>query len=111
MPEIGHAAFLQSLGWALLNSLWQLAFLWVIYQVVFSFKTSSSPVIKSFIAVIFLTGGFAWFLVTLFSHLFTGSPETVLSSAFSAINGYAEINTWMQSSLSIASVLYLFLLL
>ncbi|MBA2501155.1 MAG: M48 family metalloprotease [Chitinophagaceae bacterium] len=110
MPEIGHAAFLQSLGWALLNSLWQLAFLWVIYQVVFSFKTSSSPVIKSFIAVIFLTGGFAWFLVTLFSHLFTGSPETVLSSAFSAINGYAEINTWMQSSLSIASVLYLFLL-
>lgn len=110
MPDIGHAAFLQSLGWALLNSLWQLAFLWVIYQVVFSFKTSSSPVIKSFTASLFLTGGFVWFLFTLFSHIFSGSPETILSSAFSAINGYTEINTWLQSSLPIASVLYLFLL-
>ena len=110
MPDIGHAAFLQSLGWALLNSLWQLAFLWVIYQVVFSFKTSPSPVIKSLTASLFLTTGFGWFLFTLFSHLFSGSPETSLSSAFSAINGYAEINTWLQSSLPIASVLYLFLL-
>ncbi len=110
MPDIGHAAFLQSLGWALLNSLWQLAFLWVIYQVVFSFKTSPSPVIKSLTASLFLTAGFAWFLFTLFSHLFSGSPETILSSAFSAINGYAEINTWLQSSLPIASVLYLILL-
>lgn len=110
MPDFGHAAFLQSLGWALLNSLWQLAFLWVIYQVVFSFKTSPSPVIKSFTAFLLLTAGFAWFLFTLFSHLYSGSPETILSSAFSAINGYAEINTWLQSSLPIASVFYLLLL-
>jgi len=31
---VGQSNFLQALGWAVLNSLWQMAFLWVIYQLI-----------------------------------------------------------------------------
>src|SRR5690606_21816711 len=109
MPEIGHVDFLQSLGWALLNSLWQMAFLWVIYQVIYSFNTTATPARKSLLATLFLTSGFAWFIYTLFNHLFSGSTETLLSSAYFAVEGN-EINTWLQSSLPVASLLYLLLL-
>ncbi len=33
----GQTNFLQSLGWAVLNSLWQMALLWVAYQVITGF--------------------------------------------------------------------------
>lgn len=110
MPVIGHVDFLQSLGWALLNSLWQMAFLWVIYQVIYSFNTSATPARKSLLATLFLTSGFAWFIYTLFNHLFSGSTETLLSSAYFVAEGN-EINTWLQSALPAASLLYLLLLI
>ncbi len=34
----GQSNFLQALGWAVLNSLWQMAFLWVIYQLFTAFS-------------------------------------------------------------------------
>lgn len=109
MPVIGHVDFLQSLGWALLNSLWQVAFLWVIYQVINSFTISSSPARKSLLATLFLTGGFVWFIYTLFNHLFSNSIEILFSAAYFKVE-MSAINTWLQSSLPVASLLYLLLL-
>ena len=33
MALLGQSAFLKALGWALLNSIWQMAILWLVYLV------------------------------------------------------------------------------
>ncbi len=60
--------FLQSLSFALLNSLWQMAFLWIVYNVIVAlFTIKSSTNFKLLIAT--QTSGFLWFIYTLFGSL------------------------------------------
>lgn len=105
---INQANFLQSLGWAVLNSLWQLALLWLVYQLITSAFRSARPAAKSMLATSLLIAGFAWFIYTflvVFSN--TGSSEGV---AF--IGGYEneQVNSWLARTLPAASVIYLLLL-
>ncbi len=108
----GQANFLQSLGWAVLNSLWQLALLWVIYQIISNmFKTTSSS-FKSAMASSLLIAGFAWFIYTFLSAYTSQSTVTAaLSFAFVNTDGNQQLNEWLQQTLPVASILYLVLLL
>ena len=108
----GHTNFLQSLGWAVLNSLWQMALLWVAYQIITTvFKTTKSSV-KSSLASGLLMAGFAWFIYTFFSVFTSSSIDgTVMSSVLiNAENDY-PVNDWIKKYLPVASVLYLLLLI
>jgi len=111
MTGIGQADFLQALGWAVLNSLWQMALLWVIYQLFTAvFKSGSSQ--KSLLATILLLTGFTWFVYTFFSILSSHSADTiVISSGLVSIGGNEQLNAWMKSTLPVASLIYLFLLI
>jgi len=112
MTGIGQANFLQSLGWAVLNSLWQMAFLWVIYQLITGIFRSARPGAKSSLASLLLITGFAWFIYTFIavftSHVADGS---LTLSAFVNREGNQPLNNWLQQTLPVASVLYLTLLL
>lgn len=111
--------FLQALGWAVLNSLWQLALLWVIYQVltgilskiIFSGKPIR-PSAKSSLASMLLIAGFGWFIYTFFS-IFTSHTidDAVISSGFINAEGNEQLNNWLHKTLPVASFLYLILLL
>lgn len=107
----GQASFLQSLGWAVLNSLWQLALLWVIYQVVTGINRKQRSSARATLASSFLIGGFAWFLFTFFSALGNPSVETAIGSS-PLVNAEANpaFNSWLQQTLPIASIIYLVLL-
>ncbi|MDP9231122.1 MAG: M56 family metallopeptidase [Bacteroidota bacterium] len=112
MPAIGHSSFLQSLGWAVLNSLWQMAFLWVIYQAIFSINKSAKSSQKSLMAAVMLMTGFGWFTYTLLSHWFIdASRSTFISNTATGLIANSKINDWLQSTLPVASVIYLVLLL
>lgn len=106
-----QANFLQSLGWAVISSLWQMALLWIIYQVFsFAFKSAKSS-FKSTIATFLLFTGFAWFVYTFLSVYTTNSPEAIIgSSSFFNESADGELNNWLQRSLPVASFLYLILL-
>ena len=106
----GQANFLQSLGWAVLNSLWQLALLWVIYQVITGIFRNAKSSLKSSLASSLLIGGFAWFIYTFFSVYINSSAKTVISSAFVNEESNEQLNVWLQQTLPIASVFYLILL-
>jgi bla regulator protein blaR1 len=70
MGAINQSNFLQALGWAVLNSLWQMALLWVVYQLITTvFKTARSSQ-KSLLASLLAIAGFTWFLLTLVSILY-----------------------------------------
>ncbi|MBI5372268.1 MAG: M48 family metalloprotease [Sphingobacteriales bacterium] len=58
---------LQSLGWALLNSLWQMALLWIVYQVISSLSRQAKASLRSNLATSFLFTGFGWFVLSFIS--------------------------------------------
>ncbi|HEV7780811.1 MAG TPA: M56 family metallopeptidase, partial [Chitinophagaceae bacterium] len=107
----GQANFLQSLGWAVLNSLWQLALLWVVYQVITGLVRGIRSSTKSALASALLIGGFGWFLCTFFATYYdTRADQVILSASFMDAEGNHQLNEWLRQTLPVASVLYLVLL-
>lgn len=105
---IHQANFLQSLGWAVLNSLWQLALLWVLYQFLTTLFRTAKPAAKSVLASSLLILGFAWFVYTFFV-VFGNSRETG-SSAYLSGFGDDAVRNWLDTALPVASVCYIVLL-
>jgi bla regulator protein blaR1 len=111
MTAIGQSNFLQALGWAVLNSLWQMALLWVVYQLITGIFKKAGSSQKSTLAAGFLMAGFAWFIYTFTSILSNeASRDAIVSSGFVNLEGNAQLNDWLQQTLPIASLLYLGLL-
>lgn len=70
---MNQLTFLQSLGWALINSLWQMALLWAIYQLItVSFQKLRASQ-KTSLAILLTFSGFAWFIYTLTDSLLSNS--------------------------------------
>jgi len=112
LPTAIGTNFLQALGWAVLNSLWQMAFLWVIFQVILSFGITK-PATRSKLATTVLGAGFMWFTYTLIFHWFI-DPDSIKRSLL-AIGSFEAGNTvWnekLQLILPYASAAYLLLLI
>jgi beta-lactamase regulating signal transducer with metallopeptidase domain len=93
--------FLQSLSFALLNSLWQMAFLWIFYNIVvvlFTIKPSTN--FKLLVAT--QTSGFLWFIYTLFVSLNSNNISYYESSS-SICSPFIQ-----EKLLPLAAVIYLF---
>lgn len=104
--------FLLALGWAVLNSLWQMAFLWIIYQLFFGFFRKAKASRKSLLASALLITGFGWFIYTFLSVLRSHSPGgTMVTSGFISARGNEELNGWLNTMLPVASLFYLVLLI
>lgn len=62
-----NSYFLQSIGWAIANSFWQTAFLWLLYLAITGIDKKISTLIKYYLSLIFLGVSFTWFVVTIFN--------------------------------------------
>lgn len=103
MATFSHSAFLQALGWATLNSFWQMALLWSLYYVVLQCLPLSSAK-KYNLALAATTGGFAWFILTFWLFYQHNQAYTfVYSKAFVSA-------TLIDQVITAASVTYLCLL-
>jgi bla regulator protein blaR1 len=110
MFAIGQSNFLQALGWAVLNSLWQMALLWVVYQLATAILRKNKSSQKGWLATVLLFSGFAWFVFTFFSILADKPASETGYSAFITINGNESVNNWLYTMLPVASLVYLVLL-
>jgi beta-lactamase regulating signal transducer with metallopeptidase domain len=109
MASVSQINFLQALGWALLNSLWQMALLWVIYKLLLSFFTQLKPGNKASLATLLIISGFGWFLFTFFTSFFFNSTVDF----YKQWSGLIRENTWnlfIEKLLAWGSVIYLFIL-
>jgi beta-lactamase regulating signal transducer with metallopeptidase domain len=107
MPFISHSNFLQALGWAVINSLWQMALLWMIYKFfVFIIKPGSS--LKSKSAFILLIGGTGWFIISFI--LAYNTPVKNNSTLLTWNDISYSLNDRISSILPYASIAYLVLL-
>ncbi len=99
--------FLTALGWALMHSLWQMAFLWLISQFIFLLFKRTSSSFKSLFATTLLIVGMVSFIVTFFLQLsyLHKDEETIFFTNSNISESYFETLT------PIISIIYLFLLL
>ena len=98
--------FLQSLGWAILNSIWQMALLWILYLAIqHFFRLKAAHKFQASLISIFT--GFAWFLFTFFYYLQTSpvAPVALFTGSIEATNSLLRI------TLLSASIAYLGLLI
>lgn len=98
---------LQALGWAVLNSLWQMALLWVIYQVVTAFLKNTKASYKSVLATTLLFAGSFWFVYT-FLIVYSGISDGGMAGTL--ISSGLEAHNWLLQSLPFISGAYLLLL-
>lgn len=121
MPPLSQSLFLQTLGYSIINSLWQYALLWLVY-VLINTVLKLPPRQKYAAGYTLQAGGFVWFVVTFIIHFcrFSSSPEITFSlqKPLFAVNGNAatvreNIFAWLTKAeilLPYLSVLYLVLL-
>src|SRR6476620_483646 len=104
MADWSSSHFLQALGWATLNSFWQMALLWCIFQLLTHFAKLTSNQ-KYLLAVSNVFVGFVWFLLSFSTYFKNGFNETALSKVS------VELSTnELSIVLSCASIAYLLLL-
>ncbi len=126
MQSFLQSAFLQALGYAIANSLWQVALIWLIVLLVNSIGKLTSAK-KYFVSVVAQFTGFAWFIATLqfyysrcsevlqqaqMNEAINNAPAYIAApevSSFSSALLYATIK--MELLLPYLSVAYLFMLL
>src|SRR5690349_22358089 len=91
MQNFLQSVFLQALGYAIANSLWQIALLWLVVVVINNIgKLSSSK--KYFVAVTAQFAGFVWFVFTL-QYYYSKCAEALsqVSSASSLSNASSYV--------------------
>ncbi|MBE7171368.1 MAG: M56 family metallopeptidase [Williamsia sp.] len=98
---MNHSFFLQALGWALLNSLWQFGLLWFFfYLLTRSFRKLSSPFKHGF-ALLLCVAGTGWFLVNLVTSYQDQDSSTPLTSWLPSMekadSAYFMLNRSLQS--------------
>lgn len=89
MQGLLQSAFLQALGYAIFNSLWQMALLWIVVMIINSIGKLTSAK-KYFTAVIAQFAGFVWFVFTLnFYYAQCSEAIATAHAAGVADNGYS----------------------
>ncbi len=78
-----ESLFLHALGWAILNSFWQMAVLWISYQFITSTLNNLASSTKANICSITMISGFAWFVYTFVSF----HAQSDFQQFFSSFNG------------------------
>lgn len=112
MTAFSQSAFLQALGWAVLNSLWQLAAAWILFQLITTSGWVKKPAARSALASALLIGGFSWFIASFIQLLLTnGHSQPIVPLIYFPQYGQAGFFSWMQQMMPIASMLYLAILI
>ncbi|HLK27829.1 MAG TPA: M56 family metallopeptidase [Puia sp.] len=81
MHLLDQSTLLNVLGWMLFNSLWQMAFLWLVYIIVTGGGKNFSANARHSFALFLLGTGTAWFIFSLIANCFNGnfSQESLVS--------------------------------
>ncbi|MDB5245967.1 MAG: regulatory sensor-transducer, BlaR1/MecR1 family [Segetibacter sp.] len=123
MEQVTHSPFLQALGYAIINSLWQYALLWLVYVIIHSL--CKLPAHQKYVSGLFLQiAGFTWFSGTFLffyhefsqignSYLYPQTPGSLEVSSSQAVTN-SNLLLWVlqtEKLLPYLSIAYLALLL
>ncbi|MET0242109.1 MAG: M56 family metallopeptidase, partial [Flavitalea sp.] len=104
MNTILQSVFLKALGWSLVDSLWQLGIVWLIYFAGTRRGRKFSADKRHNLALLSLAAGSAWFLGTLFYRM-AGDGEFYTGLSVASVTG--SLHGFVEPALPFLSVLYL----
>ncbi|HYJ37741.1 MAG TPA: M56 family metallopeptidase, partial [Chitinophagaceae bacterium] len=112
MGLLGQSAFLKALGWALLNSVWQMGLLWMMFLLLTACMRKMTAQMKHSLAVILLGTGFCWFAFTLAGQYLTYSEQPVIiglteSKPETIMSYIGVISKGLELALPYLSILYI----
>jgi bla regulator protein blaR1 len=107
MPVMSYSAFLQAIGWAALNSIWQAGVLWCILWLT-NHLMKLMPQKKYVLSVTCITASFLLFFVNIIFYLRSSGSLNI--SVFSSYSLHLSSN-WLSAILRSASIAYLILLI
>ncbi len=118
MVSLTQSPLLNALGWALLNSLWQMGLLWLVYHGLTAIFYKTAARIRYGLALLLLLSGTAWWIQTFIAACRpTAAPfdTAVLTTASPAPEGFwthllRTVHNGLLAALPFASTLYLALL-
>lgn len=105
MASWSQSLFLQALGWATLNSFWQMALLWCCFLLAKQFLRLSSNQ-KYLFSVYSVLLGFAWFIYTFIAFYIAGHNESLVMQ-IPVVQSFELLPAFLTS----ASIAYLILLI
>lgn len=127
MQDLFHSAFLQALGKAIADSIWQMGLLFLAYQLLVCLFRIKQSTVKNFISTVLALGGFVWFVTGVafrwqeqLQHktalvISEGNLNGTLLSQFAKDNRWELFFNWLdykiQFLLPYLSIAYLFVLL
>lgn len=114
MNIVYQSAFLKALGWSLLDSLWQMGVLWLVYVLLTANGKRFHARQRHSLALLSLAGGSIWFLITLVINFYkaAAAPEIITYSllpgeALPASSPISTMGNWMEPVLPFLSSAYL----
>ncbi|WP_205510914.1 M56 family metallopeptidase [Longitalea arenae] len=114
MNLLYQSAFLKALGWSLLNSLWQMALLWLVYVALTRNGQKLLSRQRHTLALLTLAGGSLWFLVTLVLNLYEAANGPQVITLYVENDNTAPhtwpggfISQWFEPALPFLSLAYL----
>jgi Zn-dependent protease with chaperone function len=115
MNLLYQSAFLKALGWSLLDSLWQMALLWLVYMGLTMNGKKLLSRQRHAIALLSLAGGSLWFLITLVINLYQAAsgPQLITlyvpenDPVFTTISWPGLLAHWFEPALPFLSLAYL----
>lgn len=109
MPVLPESNFLLALGWAILNSFWQMALLAGLFRLVWILHPGWKASSRTRLATLLVLTGFGWFLFTFFNALSQPTGATFFQD-WAATSGFQNIRSTLVPLLPYAAILYLALL-
>jgi beta-lactamase regulating signal transducer with metallopeptidase domain len=111
MNLLNQSAFLKALGWSLLDSLWQMGLLWLVYVVLTANGKKLLSRQRHTIALLSLAGGSLWFLITLVINFYKAAagPDmvTLIVSGHDLSHTEPVPAPWFEPALPWLSMAYL----
>ena len=81
-----HSPFLQSLGWAIINSLWQAAVLWLAYRLLEAIYRNATSAFRNNTSTFLLICIFSWFIYTFLDKFMSLSSHTLRSATVNVLD-------------------------
>lgn len=111
MPNPSQVAFLEALGWTILNSWWQFGVLWLASLFLKKVSPKASAAMRHNLSIVVLFAGLCWIILSFllrYNSLLTGGYQVISIPTDTLHNWYQLINNLLINILPYISIVYLF---
>lgn len=111
MNEVYQSAFLKALGWSLIDSLWQMGLLWLVYVILTGNGKKYESRQRHTIALLSLGGGALWFMISLAMHFYDAASAPAVIALYPdeqlSLGLFSQTSRLIESALPLLSIVYL----